>query len=217
MARRHHRTGGALLGALLVGLLAGCSPSTAREPAPVVSSAPPGPTLGTAPTAVPSVPVQDATAPAADPAAPPVRLAVPSVDIDMTVVPVGVADDGGMELPPDATEVGWYRFGPAPGSGAGNALLAAHVDSRLSGIGPFARLRHVDVGARVVVTADDGTQLGYRVSSVEKIPKDRAPLDAWFGRSGDPRLVLVTCGGAWDAKIGHYADNVVVTADPIGG
>ncbi|RHA38407.1 class F sortase [Cellulomonas rhizosphaerae] len=217
MARRHHRTGGALLGALLVGLLTACSPSTAQEPAPVVSSAPPGPTPVPTVAAVPEVPVQDATAPAADPTAPPVRLAVPSVDIDMTVIPVGVADDGSMELPPDATEVGWYRFGPAPGADEGNALLAAHVDSRLSGIGPFAQLRDVSVGARVVVTTDDGTQLRYRVASVEKIPKDQAPLDAWFGRDGAPRLVLVTCGGAWNAKIGHYADNVVVTADPIGG
>jgi len=67
------------------------------------------------------------------------------------------------------------------------------------------------------VTTADGSVHTYRVSTVEKIAKDQAPVDQWFDRSGAPRLVLVTCGGAWRRDIGHYADNVVVTAEPLGG
>lgn len=209
----------ALVSGLVAALLAGCSSSSqgTPQPAPAVTSTPPGPTATAGPTpALPAVPVRDATAPAPTPLPAPVRIAVPSEDIDMAVIPVGVEDDGSMELPPDAHEAGWYRFGPVPGGESGNALLAAHVDSRRSGIGPFAALRGVEPGASVVVTSSDGTRHAYRVTTVEKIAKDQAPLDVWFARSGPPRLVLVTCGGAWQADIGHYADNVVVTAEPTG-
>jgi hypothetical protein len=35
-----------------------------------------------------------------------------------------------------------------------------------------------------------------------------------FAAGGPPRLVLITCGGAFDRSTRHYADNVVVFADP---
>ena len=97
------------------------------------------------------------------------------------------------------------------------ASAAAHVDSRLTGIGPFSRLRDVPSGAPVAVTDADGTVHRYRVTDVESIDKDSAPLDVWFARSGPPRLVLVTCGGTWQEDVGHYSDNVVVTAEPVTG
>jgi len=205
---------------LVTALLAACAPSTTVEP-DASSSTPPAPTI--TPTALPTddplprVPVYDPTAPAQPSSAEPVRLVVPSRDIDMRVVPVGIAADGSMGLSENAFEAGWYEYGPAPGAPAGNAVLAAHVDSVLSGIGPFARLRDVRVGSRVLVTDDASDVHRYRVTSVHKIPKDDAPTAHWFARDGAPRLVLVTCGGAWDAKTRHYADNVVVTAEPTGG
>ncbi|MET0788828.1 MAG: class F sortase [Cellulomonas sp.] len=184
------------------------SPSSTATPRP---TPPPGPTG-------PTVPVVDATlgAPvAATP--PPVRLVVPDVGIDMAVDPVGVRDDGEMEIPEDADRAGWYRFGPAPADPAGATVVAGHVDSVQTGIGQFARLRDLAVGAAVTITSADGSPHEYRVVTVEKVPKDGAPVDLWFDRSGAPRLVLVTCGGAFRRDIGHYTDNVVVTAEPIGG
>ena len=145
------------------------------------------------------------------------RLQIPDVGIDLPVDPVGVTADGLMEIPEDADRAGWYEFGPAPSDPAGSTVVAAHVDSRLTGIGQFARLRKVPVGSTLSLTTADGSVHTYRVSTVEKIAKDQAPVDQWFDRSGAPRLVLVTCGGAWRRDIGHYADNVVVTAEPLGG
>ncbi|WP_291889507.1 class F sortase [Cellulomonas sp.] len=211
--------------ALATGVVAGCSPA-ATPPAPstatVGSTTQPGTPVATpSPTAAPrapAVPVTDASRPLpATPVVPPVRLEVPTVGVDMPVDPEGVADDGSMALPPDANRAGWYRYGPGPLSAAGTTLVAAHVDSRLSGVGPFARLRRVGVGDPVTVTASGGTRLAYTVVDVTRVPKDTAPVGAWFDRDGAPRLVLVTCGGAWLADIGHYADNVVVTAEPTRG
>jgi hypothetical protein len=53
----------------------------------------------------------------------------------------------------------------------------------------------------------------YRVTSVRAYPKSELPTSV-FRRTGPPRLVLVTCGGPFDAATGHYPDDVVVTAAP---
>jgi len=213
----------------VLGLLTACTgPARSPEPTATVAasasasasmSPPASPSLSTTPRPVPSIAVHDAALGAQTPvaAAPaPVRLVVPDVSIDMPVDPVGVRDDGEMEIPEDADRAGWYRFGPAPGD-VGATVLAGHVDSRLTGIGQMARLREVVLGAPLTVTTADGTEHAYRVVDVQKVPKEGAPVDRWFDREGAPRLVLVTCGGAFRRDIGHYTDNVVVTAEPVGG
>jgi sortase (surface protein transpeptidase) len=124
-----------------------------------------------------------------------------------------VDDAGAMELPEDTADAGWYRFGAAPG-GPGTTVIAAHVDSLVRGLGAFARLRDVPVGASVTVTTADGTVRGYRVERVERTPKTEVPLDLLFDRGGPERLVLVTCGGEFNRSTGHYLDNVIVTALP---
>ncbi len=205
-------------------LVAACTPadvdrSTPPTPAAPTTSAAPAPRPSST-VAPPAVPVRDAALDAlAPPAAPPVpvRVTVPSVGIDLPVEPVGVDPDGSMALPGSADVAGWYRFGPAPASPTGSTLVAAHVDARSTGVGPFARLRDVAPGAQVDVTTADGTTTAYRVVDVVRIAKEEAPVETWFDRDGARRLVLVTCGGAFRRDVGHYADNVVVTAEPIGG
>ncbi|MFP3713045.1 class F sortase [Puerhibacterium sp. TATVAM-FAB25] len=139
------------------------------------------------------------------------RVAVEELGIDVPVVPVGVDGGGAMDLPNDARTAGWYRHGPGPTSAAGTTVVAAHVDDE-AGAGPFARLRSLAAGAEVVVTDADGTRHAYAVTEVRSVPKPEVPLDDVFDRTGGPRLVLVTCGGAWDGERRSYSDNVLVTA-----
>ncbi|MGY1619211.1 class F sortase [Geodermatophilus sp. SYSU D00691] len=163
---------------------------------------------------LPPVTVRDA-APARDSAVPaPVRLTVPSLGIDAPVEPVGVAPDGQMQIPDDVARAGWYRFGPAPG-GAGNAVLAGHVDDAEQGLGALAPLREAAPGTEVVVTDAAGTTTRWRVVSRELISKQQLPLAELFARDGAPRLVLVTCGGPFDPGSRSYRDNVVVVAEPV--
>lgn len=186
-------------------------PTPAPTPAATAAATtpPPGP-------AVPDVPVVDAGLDALPAPAPaPVRVVVPDLDLDMPVDAVGVEDDGTMEIPEDAGRAGWYRFGPAPATPAGATVVAAHVDSWTTGVGPFSRLRELAPGARVEVTTADGAVHVYAVREVVQVPKSDAPVEQWFDRSGTPRIVLVTCGGTFDRDVGHYEDNVAVTADPV--
>ncbi|RFU21446.1 class F sortase [Geodermatophilus marinus] len=176
-------------------------------PAPAPPPAAPGPAD------LPPVPLRDA-APTAAAVPAPARLLVPALGVDAPVDPVGVADDGQMQLPEDVSRVGWYRFGPEPG-GAGSAVLAGHVDDADQGLGELAPLRGAEVGTEVEVTDSAGTASRWRVVSREVLHKQELPLDRLFARAGPPRLVLITCGGPFLPELGSYRDNVVVVAEPL--
>ena len=170
-------------------------------PPPPAAAAPTVTTRDAAPTVVPQRPA-------------PVRLAVPALGVDAPVEPVGVRDDGQMDLPDDVDRLGWYRFGPVPG-GEGSAVLAGHVDDADQGLGALAPLRDAEPGAEVVSTDAAGTATRWRVVSREVLEKQALPVDRLFARTGEPRLVLVTCGGPFLPDVGGYRDNVVVVAEPL--
>ena len=119
-----------------------------------------------------------------------------------------------MAIPELVQDVGWYRFGPAPGASSGSAVLSGHVDSAQQGLGAFSRLGELHAGDNVTVTDTAGRQLSYRVVGKEAFDKKTVPLAELFSRSGAARLTLITCGGAFDAAAKSYVDNIVVTAVP---
>lgn len=143
---------------------------------------------------------------------PPVRLQVGAVGIDIPVDAVGVQTNGEMQIPESIDRAGWYQYGSDPESPTGTTVIAAHVDSYTDGIGPFAYLKTLQGGEAVVVTANDGTEHPYTVTSVVTVPRDQLPSDDVFDRDGVPRLILITCGGQYGD--GAYTDNVIVVATP---
>lgn len=217
----------ALAAMALVGLLTGCTPSapqgtTAASTAASTGVPSPQPSSSAtprpAPAPVPDVPVgsADLGAVASPVVIPPTGLRIPAQDIELPVDAVGIQADGQMEIPPLAERGGWYRFGAAPGQDEGTAVIAAHVDSVASaGLGPFARLQDVVAGDVVEVTLQGGTRREYVVSGVQRVAKTDVPWEEIFVRAGAPRLVLVTCGGVFQPAVGRYADNVILTADPV--
>lgn len=103
--------------------------------------------------------------------------------------------------------------GATPGSATGAILLAGHVDSARSGAGAFYGLEGARAGDSVSVTSSDGKTRRYSVTSMRRVRKGALPAGI-FSRSGPRRLVLVTCGGPFDAARGVYRDNIIVTARP---
>ncbi|RZI92667.1 MAG: class F sortase [Microbacterium sp.] len=200
---------------LVAGALAACSPVGAEGGRAPTPSAPAGSSSATEPipTPVASVPVTSATlAPPQPDAAPPTTLVIPSLDVEMPVSAVGVQNDGSMEIPQKPSQAGWYRYGAAPADTAGTTVLAAHVDSRVYGIGPLARLREADEGETVTVTDADGTRHRYQIESVTYIPRAELPVGDLFDRAGEPKLAIITCGGSFDEQSRTYSDNVVLIA-----
>jgi LPXTG-site transpeptidase (sortase) family protein len=210
-------------GALAVGVLVGAAcaasdeapagPAGSDRPAaeaPAASPAPPpgagSPATGAIRPLPPAAPL-----PAVEERPSPTSLAVERLGVeDAPVVPVGVRDDGEMDIPA-VDQVGWYRFGARPGD-EGTSVLAAHV--AYDGVdGVFRRLADLSEGDAVRVRFADGTERAFAVTAVARYPKTDLPADVWR-RAGAPELVLVTCGGEFDASSRSYEDNVVVYAAP---
>jgi hypothetical protein len=144
----------------------------------------------------------------------PVGVAIDRPAIAGPVMPVGVEPTTGeLSLPPDHAMVAWYQYGPTPGA-TGSSVLAGHVD--WGGVeGVFFRLGEVDPGAVVTVGYAGGSARRFRVVSRRLVAKTLLPVAEVFARSGPPTLVLITCGGSFDASVHHYRSNVVVTAVPV--
>jgi sortase (surface protein transpeptidase) len=93
-------------------------------------------------------------------------------------------------------------------------LLAGHV-SWNGRLGVLAGLRSLRVGDPILVRRQDGSTVRYDVTGRRRVPKMSLDQLGLFATTGAPRLVLVTCGGAFDPARHSYEDNVVVQARPV--
>jgi sortase (surface protein transpeptidase) len=144
---------------------------------------------------------------------PPRMLAIPRLDLKMPITSVTVDDTGAMAVPTRPTEIGWYAYGPRPGSARGSAVLGGHVDSREYGVGPLVALKQLRRGDDIVITTNRSTER-FRVSTIRLIGKRDLDLRDVFTREGQPLLRILTCGGTY-RRSGGYQANVVVTARPV--
>ena len=145
----------------------------------------------------------------------PVALQIPALDVEAPIVPAGVESNGDMEVPDSVGDVGWYKYGSAPGE-TGSAVLAAHVDLASQGPGVFYDLSTLEPGDLIYVTFDDGTSDAFRAEARTVYDKTELPVDAIFSRQGSAVLTLITCGGGFNRSLQSYDSNVVVYAVPLG-
>lgn len=173
---------------------------------PAVESVP----IGTLPVPVAITTVVPAPAVAA---APPVRLSMPERKVTASVVPVTVDAAGAVGVPDPPTTVGWWSGGARPGDATGTVVIVGHIDSRTAGLGTFSVLPALRIGEAVDVRGADGRTVEYHVFARRQYTKADLPVET-FAQDGPARLVLVTCGGAFDRSRRSYQDNVVVYAVP---
>ena len=138
----------------------------------------------------------------------PTRVEIPEAGLAIEVEPMGARGDR-FDLPRPHV-VGWYRGGPRPGE-PGRAILVGHLDTK-TGPAAFARLPEAQPGQSVVIKAADASTLRYRVTDAVRVSKSTFAAASLYGPSRRPGLVLITCGGRFDQRSGHYLDNVVVLA-----
>ncbi len=162
----------------------------------------------------PGDPSSDAiTAPSSNPA--PTRVEIDGLNVSAPVMRAGInLRVGALAVPANVRRLGWWRDGAAPGDQFGTTLIAGHVDSKVQGAGAFKQLHRARAGMRIRVTTSDGRVRHYRVTTNRRMKKEALPANV-FTQRGRARLVLVTCGGPFNARTGHYRDNIVVTAVPV--
>jgi sortase family protein len=150
---------------------------------------------------------------AAAPVASPVSLTIPLIGVKTSLIRLGLASDGSMQVPSSTTVAGWYAGSPRPG-GVGSAIIVGHINS-VAGPGVFFKLPRLHAGDRVYVTRADGTTAQFRVTSVQTYLKDQFPTQSVYGPTPDAELRLITCGGAFDPATHHYLSNIVVYATEV--
>lgn len=176
-----------------------------------LSSEPELPQRGVVPSAEPDAALPP---PSEDPGQVPIRLLLAAQHIDAPVVPVDVLPGGALDVPEDPSVLGWWRASGVPGAGRGTVVIDGHVDTRTQGPGALYRLRDMPLDALIEVHGASSEQL-YIVRAVHSYPKASLPPEV-FDRTGEPRLVLISCGGQFDAATHQYSDNIVVYATPTG-
>jgi sortase (surface protein transpeptidase) len=200
------------------------SPSRPDSPYALVRlPPPPAQAASTPPATSPATPpVATATAPVAT-ASPnrvdsdnhtPTTLSIPAIGVRSPVNPLGLNDDGSLEVPargPLYDQAAWYTGSPIPGQ-AGPAVLLGHVDGRGGLPSVFFELAQLSLGDRVTVARADGSVAIFEVYLTKQYGKDEFPTAAVYGNTDGPELRLITCAGSWDTETGHYRDNTVVFA-----
>jgi len=163
------------------------------------------------------LPEPPAPAPTPEPEPPtvPVSLRIPALGVTAPLDGVGLEPDGAMEIPHDIRRVGWFELGVTPGEPTGTAVLSGHVDSREQGRGALWDLKAMEVGDEVTIDHEDGRTSTWRVEARTSYVKEQLPIADIFTRFGDPRLVLITCGGDFDRSARRYTHNIVVYAVPV--
>ncbi len=140
----------------------------------------------------------------------PVRIRVPAIGVDATLVRLGLTSYGALAVPTRAMTAGWYTGSPVPGR-VGPAVIAGHV--HWSGVpAVFAHLADLRPGDRVMVSRSDGTTATFVVDRVATYPKTRFPTALVYGSLDVPGLRIITCGG-FDPVARAYEANVIVFAN----
>ena len=155
----------------------------------------------------------------------PVTVIVESHRVRAAVLASPLNADGSLYVPPDPRAVSWASDDVGPGSSYGTTMLVGHVNYR--GVeGVFSDLADYRVGQVITVGLADGRRLKYAVAAPPiEVNKDQVgprgqelfDQSSSYGLAGKPksgRLLLLSCGGAFDNRTGHYESNIFVYALP---
>ena len=140
----------------------------------------------------------------------PVRVLIPAIGVDASVIPLGLDRTGALEVPENFGDTGWWTGGSRPGE-RGPAVIAGHVDS-YTGPAVFFKIGKLRRGDAIAVQRADGSRVKFHVQRARHYAKARFPTAEVYGKTAGPTLRLITCSGTFDRASGHYLDNTVVYA-----
>jgi hypothetical protein len=143
----------------------------------------------------------------------PVSVSIPAIGVSSTLLHLGNNADGSVQVPSLATsanKAAWYKYSATPGQ-VGASVIEGHVDST-HGAAVFFRLGALNPGDLVDVQLADGVTAVFKVTGVRQYAKSEFPAKEIYGPTDYAALRLITCGGAFDYKTGHYLSSTIVFA-----
>jgi len=136
-------------------------------------------------------------------------LRIRSIEVETALQVLALDAHGKLQPPKSYEQAGWYAEGVVPGD-VGAAVVAGHVDS-FNGAAVFYDLHTLRSGDAVEIQRG-GEWITFRVTTVERYPKDQFPTDKVYRPTPGAELRLITCGGDFDRSLLSYRDNIVVYA-----
>lgn len=141
----------------------------------------------------------------------PVKLTIPRIGVDATVLPMGLTTTGNMQAPLTNSDTGWYKYGTRPGN-EGSAVIDGHLG--LSSEAVFGRLNQLRVGDIISVVDDQRSVISFKVRKIETYDRSSDATDIFNNKSG-AHLNLITCNGDWEAKQVTYSRRLVIFSDKV--
>lgn len=143
----------------------------------------------------------------------PVSIDIPTIDVSSGLHPLGLNEDGTLQVPDGElyNQAAWYDGSPTPGE-LGPSVIEGHVTSQGSVPSVFFDLGELGRGDTVEVSRKDGSVATFEVYATDSFPKDDFPKVAVYGNTEVPELRLITCGGDYDPQARAHVDNIVVFA-----
>lgn len=158
------------------------------------------------------LPVVTETAAETLPEALPMRLRIPDIGVDAPFeAPLGVQENGEIEVPEAFDTVAYYQYGPTPGE-LGPSVVLGHVDS-YQGPAVLYRLGQLEPGDQILVDREDGTVATFVVTKLERHAQSGFPTREVYGDIDHAGLRLITCSGTFDRGIQRYSHNLIVFAE----
>lgn len=218
----HNRAAPTDAGALPAAGAAPADTPTVRLPRPIFSSGPSTPAVPSRATGVtatsvpaPAAPSSAANSPAAAAitfaAGRPAALHLLTLNISAAVDPVDSVQ-GILQVPDDISHVGWWQRSARPGSSTGSMVIDGHIDSAAAGAGALFHLAALSPGDPITLSTTTGAVITYRVQARRIYLKARGLPADLFTQTGPTRLVIISCGGNFDAAHRSYDDNIVIFA-----
>ncbi len=136
---------------------------------------------------------------------------IPKISLYAPISVSGNTSEGGMEVPPDAKTVGWWRYGTYPGE-IGSAVLAGHYKIASGAPGVFYNLNKLAVGDEIIMTLKSGKVLTYVVTTLNTYKVEDFPLNSFFSANDARRLNLITCAGKYIKSLDNYSHRLAVYA-----
>ncbi len=178
---------------------------------------PTGPVIVPAPTPTATPDITPSAGPPTDQSAAlaaagrPLEVWVPRLKVRSPVV--AISGQSGTLLPPDDARIlGWWQEGRGAGAENGSAVVTGHTVS--TGGGAFDDLEQLATGDRLRVrTAAGWITYAVERSQVYSVEELAENAEVIFDRTGESRLVLITCS---DFNGEVYLSNAVVFATAVG-
>ncbi len=135
----------------------------------------------------------------------PRKITINKIGVEARVKPLGVSKENQLLAPGSIYDAGWYEASAKPGVDAGAVLLDGHVHGP-SKPGIFVNLKKLVPGDMIEIERGDGRVVTYRVEKTSQSPVATLDMKALLKsvKPGKQGLNIVTCGGKYDAKTGHY-------------